>query len=93
MKSWIKKFGMLLKKTLRYALDQKIGLFGMLLVMLLISLIIAAALGLTLFLPAFILWLAWNWVIPVFGGPAIGYWVAVGLVILLGIVGSFFRKQ
>ena len=51
---------------------------------------IAALLGLTIGLivgiPALILYLAFNAVVPVFGGPAIGYWTAVGIVVLLPIV-------
>jgi len=41
----------------------------------------------TLFgIPALVLYLAFNWVVPAFGGPAIGYWTAVGLTILIPIV-------
>jgi len=54
--------------------------------------IIGTALGIAIGFPALVLPLAWNWAVPVFGGPTIGYWTAVGLVILLGIVGGLVWK-
>jgi len=57
-----------------------------------ITMLVGIVLGIAIGLPALVLLLAWNWVVPVFGGPTIGYWTAVGLVILLGIVGGLTHK-
>jgi hypothetical protein len=57
-----------------------------------VAVLVGIGLGLALGIPALALYLAWNWAVPVFGGPAIGYWTAVGLIILLGIVGGLIRK-
>ena len=42
--------------------------------------------GIVVGLPALVIYLAFNWVVPAFGGPAISYKVAIGLVFLLSIV-------
>ena len=57
-----------------------------------ITMLAGIVLGIAIGLPALVLLLAWNWVVPVLGGPTIGYWTAVGLVILLGIVGGLTHK-
>jgi len=56
------------------------------------GIVLGIAIGIAIGLPALVLLLAWNWVVPVLGGPTIGYWTAVGLVILLGIVGGLIHK-
>ena len=48
----------------------------------LLGLVVGIAIG----IPALILYLALNWVVPAFGGPVISYWTAAGLVILIPIV-------
>jgi len=67
-----------------------LGVFWIALIVLAVVIGIATLLGLIIGLvvgiPALILYLAFNAVVPVFGGPAIGYWTAVGIVILLPIV-------
>jgi hypothetical protein len=35
----------------------------------------------------------WNIVMPLFGFPKLGYVEALALIIVLGIVGSFFKKK
>ena len=37
----------------------------------------------------------WNWLAPVFwaGAPILTYWQAAGVVILLEILGSFFKSS
>jgi hypothetical protein len=57
-----------------------------------VTLLVGLALGVVLGIPALFLYLAWNWVIPVFGGPFIGYWTAVGLTILAGIVTGMLSR-
>lgn len=57
-----------------------------------IALIVGLVIGFIIGIPALILFLAWNWVIPVFGGPAIGYWTAVGLTILIDIVAILLKR-
>ena len=49
-------------------------------------------LGIVIGIPALVLLLAWNWVIPVFGGPSICYWTAVGLVILIEIIYGIIHR-
>lgn len=45
------------------------------------------------FLWAWILELLWNWLVPLlFHGPAITYWEAFGLILLLTLIGGFFRS-
>lgn len=57
-----------------------------------IAVLVGIVLGLALGVPALALYLAWNWAVPAFGRPVIGFWTAVGLVILLGIVSGLIRK-
>jgi len=37
----------------------------------------------------------WNWIVPLFWktAPILTYWQAAGLVILLEIIGSFFKSS
>lgn len=67
-----------------------LGAFWVTLIVMAVIIGIVALLGLVvgivLGIPALILYLAFNWVVPAFGGPAIGYWTAVGLIILIPIV-------
>lgn len=45
-------------------------------------------------LGAWIVMLLWNWVAPLFwsGAPILGFWQTWGALILLSIIGSFFRR-
>jgi len=67
-----------------------LGVFWIVLIILAVVTGITALLGLVLGtvvgIPALVLYLAFNWVVPAFGGPVIGYWTAVGLIILIPIV-------
>lgn len=54
--------------------------------------LVATILGISIGVPALFLYLAWNWVIPVFGGPVIGYKTAIGLIILIAIVYNLLRR-
>lgn len=37
--------------------------------------------------------LLWGWVaVPAFGAPVLSYWQAFGLILLLQLVGAFFRN-
>jgi len=56
------------------------------------ALIVGLVAGIIISIPSLLLWLAWNWVVPVFGGPAIGFWTAVGIFILVAIVSGLVRK-
>lgn len=47
-----------------------------------------------LLVAGFILQWLWNWVIVgVFNTPQLGYWYAVGLVLLLTFIGGFFKSS
>lgn len=48
-------------------------------------------LGLTVFLPAWLFMIAWNFVAPVFGGPQLTYWYAFAIVFILQMIGGFFK--
>lgn len=67
-----------------------LGVFWIALIVMAVILGIAALLGLVagmvVGIPALVLYLAFNAVVPAFGGPVIGYWTAVGLTILIPIV-------
>lgn len=43
----------------------------------------------------FVFMLLWNWLVPIFwsNAPILTFWQSFGIVILLGIIGSFFRKK
>ena len=47
------------------------------------------------FLEGWILMLLWNWLAPIFwsSAPELGYWQAMGIMLLLSIIGSFFRSS
>jgi hypothetical protein len=61
--------------------------FGMILV------IIAIIIGLFMVCP-YVFMLLWNWLVPLFwaAAPILTFWQSVGIIILLAIVGSFFKK-
>ena len=43
---------------------------------------------------AFILYLLWNWLlVSLFNAPVITYWQALGFIILLSVIGSFFKSS
>lgn len=43
----------------------------------------------------YVFMLLWNWIVPIFwsGAPILTFWQSFGVVILLGIIGSFFRNN
>ena len=41
---------------------------------------------------AWLVMLAWNWLMPQFGVTTISYWMVLVGMFLLSILGSFFRK-
>ena len=43
----------------------------------------------------YVFMLLWNWLVPIFwsGAPILTFWQSFGVVILLGIIGSFFRNN
>lgn len=44
------------------------------------------------FLSAWVIELLWNWLIPtLFHGPIVTYWEALGILVLLSIVGGLFK--
>ena len=47
------------------------------------------------FLEGWILMLLWNWLAPIFwsAAPELSYWQAMGIMLLLSIIGSFFRSS
>lgn len=67
-----------------------LGVFWIILVILAVVIGVIVLLGLTIGMavgiPALVLYLAFNAVVPVFGGPTISYWTAVGMIVLLPIV-------
>ena len=67
-----------------------LGIFWVVLIIVGILIALAAFLGcvggIIIGLPALVIYLAFNWVVPAFGGPAISYKVAVGILILIPIV-------
>ena len=73
-----------------YAAVRDLGVVWLILLLALIAIIvlslITAVLAGVLGLPALLLYLAWNWVVPVFGGPTIEFWTAVGMYILVAFV-------
>lgn len=66
------------------------GIFWIVLVILAVVtgviVLVGLTIGMAVGIPALVLYLAFNAVVPVFGGPAIGYWTAVGIVILLPVI-------
>ncbi len=42
---------------------------------------------------AWLLMLGWNVIAPLFNGPQIGFWHAVAAMVVLSIIGSFFKKS
>jgi len=66
------------------------GMFWIILIIFAITVAFVVLLGLTIGIvigiPASILYLAFNWAVPAFGGPTISYRTAVGLLILIPIV-------
>lgn len=46
-------------------------------------------------LGAWIVMLLWNWVVPLFwtNAPILGFWQTWGALILLSMIGSFFRRR
>lgn len=88
----------LLKKSLshywktfwRWARNTGYGVFWIGLIIAGVIIAIAALLGcvggIVVGLPALVIYLAFNWVVPAFGGPTITYKVAVGLFFLLVIL-------
>ena len=48
--------------------------------------LVGLTIGIVVGIPALTLYLAFNWVVPAFGGPVIGYWTAVGLIILISMI-------
>lgn len=55
-----------------------------------LTLIVLASVGVALFL-GWLVWLLLGVILPAFGIAAPGYWVCVAIVVLLEIVGSFFK--
>ena len=47
------------------------------------------------FLEGWILMILWNWLAPIFwtSAPELSYWQAMGIMLLLSIIGSFFRSS
>lgn len=43
----------------------------------------------------FVFMLLWNWLVPIFwsNAPILTFWQSFGIVVLLSIIGSFFRKK
>ena len=43
----------------------------------------------------FVFMLLWNWIVPIFwcDAPILTFWQSFGIVVLFGIIGSFFRKN
>lgn len=69
--------------------------------LIIVAVLIALAMGAGLILgcvvavlsiPALILMFAFNWVVPAFGGPALTFKMAMGLMILIALVTGFLRK-
>lgn len=60
-----------------------------------ICLIVTVILIVLSFLEALIVQLLWNWLIPIFWStaPILTYWQALGVCILLSIIGSAFRSS
>jgi hypothetical protein len=58
-------------------------------------LLILIVLVLLSFLEGWILMLLWNWLAPIFwtSAPELSYWQAMGIMLLLSIIGSFFRSS
>lgn len=60
----------------------------------LIGCTLAAVLAAALYaLFAWLLMLGWNAIAPLFSGPQIGFWHAVAAMVVLSIIGSFFKKS
>jgi hypothetical protein len=57
--------------------------------------LILVVLVLLSFLEGWILMLLWNWLAPIFwsAAPELSYWQAMGIMLLLSIIGSFFRSS
>lgn len=43
----------------------------------------------------YVFMLLWNWLVPIFwsNAPILTFWQSFGIVVLLSIIGSFFRKN
>jgi len=97
LRKYCKQYGVgYARRILRSILDSGVGIFWIILtiiaVAIVIALIVGLAAGIIVGIPSLLLWLAWNWVVPVFGGPAIGFWTAVGIFILVAIVSGLVHK-
>jgi hypothetical protein len=49
-------------------------------------------LSITLFLPAWLFMLAWNFVAPVFGGPVLTFWQSFAITFILSRIGGWFKS-
>lgn len=59
-----------------------------------IFLISMVVLFLVFLIPGVIFWAVWNWVmVGVFGLPVLSLWHTLGLLILISIVGGFFKSK
>ncbi len=45
-------------------------------------------------LEPYLFMLLWNWIVPIFwvSAPILTYWQSLGLIILLNILGNFFKN-
>jgi hypothetical protein len=64
------------------------------LIFIIAALVAVATLALVSIVPALILWLAWNALVPsLFRGPPATFWQAFAATWLLSSIGSYFRAQ
>ena len=44
---------------------------------------------------AWIFMLLWNWIVPIFWAtaPHLGFWVSFGVMMLLNLIGGFFKSR
>ena len=58
-----------------------------------ITVLVIVILSIT-FVP-YVFMLLWNWIAPIFwsSAPILTFWQSVGVVVLLNIIGNFFRNK
>ena len=56
--------------------------------------VLAAIVGAINLFFAWIIQILWNWLlVDLFGFPSVDYWQALGIMVLLSIVGGFFKSS